>query len=131
MKPNNYKIFYERVRCLFPSIGFKEGRFLKELRFQLRDFSFSHPNSTYEEIVSFFGSPEEIIKNYIESEGIETITKRVTTRKYLRFFIYGVFTFLLLMWITYFFFWVKSYREFVSEIPAYGEVTIEEGVIKP
>lgn len=85
MKKTNYEMFYQRVRCLFPSIGIKEGRFLKELRYHLQDFSFSHPNAGYEEITAFFGTPEEIVKNYIESEGIENVVKRFTVRKYLRF----------------------------------------------
>ncbi len=99
MKKTNYEMFYQRVRCLFPSIGIKEGRFLKELRYHLQDFSFSHPNAGYEEITAFFGTPEEIVKNYIESEGIETV--------------------------------VKSYQAFTAEIPAYGEVTLEEGIVEP
>lgn len=36
MKSNNDEIFYQRVQCLFPSIGFKERKFLRELRFNLR-----------------------------------------------------------------------------------------------
>lgn len=36
MKSNNYELFYKRVRCLFPSIVFKERKFLRELRFNLR-----------------------------------------------------------------------------------------------
>lgn len=130
-KKSNYEIFYQRVRCLFPSIGFKEGKFLRDLNFHLRDFSFSHPNCTYEDIVDFFGAPEEIFINYIESEGIETMSKKFLLRKYLRTFIYITSIFLFFIWVTYFIFWVKSYREFVSVIPAYGEVTIEEGVMKP
>ena len=84
MKPRSYEIFYKRVRSLFPNVGTKEGRFLKELKAHLQDFSLVHPNVTYEEIVDFFGTPEEIMKNYIEAEGIENVSKRITTRKHFR-----------------------------------------------
>ncbi|HJD38208.1 MAG TPA: hypothetical protein IAA00_15005 [Candidatus Blautia ornithocaccae] len=131
MKTNNYETFYKRVRCLFPSIGFKEGKFLRELRFNLRDYSFSHPNSTYEDIVDFFGSPEEIMINYVESEGIDKIEKRFTIRKYIRLLTYGVFIFLFFIWVTFFLFWANIYHEYTSQVPAYGEVTIKEGVVKP
>lgn len=67
MKLRSYEVFYKRVRCLFPNVGTKEGRFLKELKAHLQDFSLVHPNVTYEEIVNFFGTPEEIMKNYIET----------------------------------------------------------------
>lgn len=40
---------------------------MKELKAHLQDFSLVHPNVTYEEIVDFFGTPEEIMKNYIET----------------------------------------------------------------
>lgn len=131
MKKTNYEMFYQRVRCLFPSIGIKEGRFLKELRYHLQDFSFSHPNAGYEEITAFFGTPEEIVKNYIESEGIENVVKRFTVRKYLRFFISGIFLLFFFLWVAYFIFWIKSYQAFTAEIPAYGEVTLEEGIVEP
>lgn len=97
----------------------------------MQDFSFSHPNAGYEEITAFFGTPEEIVKNYIESEGIETVVKRFTVRKYLRFFISGIFLLFFFLWVAYFIFWIKSYQAFTAEIPAYGEVTLEEGIVEP
>lgn len=131
MKSNNDEIFYQRVQCLFPSIGFKERKFLRELRFNLHDFSISHPNSTYEDIVYCFGLPEEIMINYVESEGIEIIEKRFTKRKYIRLLVYGIFVFLFFTWITFFLFWTKIYNEYTSQVPAYREVTIKEGIVKP
>ena len=97
----------------------------------MRDYSFSHPNSTYEDIVDFFGSPEEIMINYVESEGIDKIEKRFTKRKYIRLLTYGVFIFLFFIWVTFFLFWANIYHEYTSQVPAYGEVTIKEGVVKP
>ena len=88
MKSSNYLLYYKQVRSLFPSIGFKEGKFLRELKYHLRDFCLSYPNSTYEDIVEFFGAPEEIIKGYVETEGIQTITKRATIRKYIHICVY-------------------------------------------
>lgn len=131
MKLSSYEIFYKRVRCLFPSIGIKEGRFLKELEAHLQDFSLVHQNVTYEEIVDFFGTPEEIMKNYIESEGIEVVAKRIATRKYWRITIVSMILLVIFVCGIFFSYWYKSYRNYSTDIPTQGEVQIKEGVIEP
>lgn len=131
MKLRSYEVFYKRVRCLFPSIGIKEGRFLKELKAHLQDFFIMHPNITYEEIVDFFGTPEDIVRNYIEFEGVEKVNKRNIIRKYLRITICVVSMSLFFVLGIFFFYWVKGYSRYSTNVPTHGEIYIEEGVIEP
>lgn len=131
MKLRSYEVFYKRVRCLFPNVGTKEGRFLKELKAHLQDFSLVHPNVTYEEIVDFFGTPEEIMKNYIEAEGIENVSKRITTRKHFRIVICIICMLVFFMCGIFLSYWKESYQNYSTDVPVQGEVHIEEGVIEP
>lgn len=131
MKLRDYELFYKRVRCLFPSVGIREGRFLKELKAHLQDFALVHPNVTYEELVGFFGTPEEIIKNYIEAEGIEKVSKRITTRKHFRIVVCIICMLVFFMCGIFFSYWEESYQSYSTDVPAQGEVHIEEGVIEP
>ena len=46
----NCQLFYKRLRTLFPSIGFAEGKFLRDIKMQLRDYSIENPNAEYEDV---------------------------------------------------------------------------------
>lgn len=72
----NCQLFYKRLRILFPSIGFAEGKFLRDIKMQLRDFSIENPGAEYEDVVEFFGNPEEVYIDYIHSQGKEHVYNR-------------------------------------------------------
>ncbi len=63
----NESLYYKKLRFMFPNIGFREGRFLRDLRMQLNEYSITHPNASYEEICSFYGKPEDVLADYISS----------------------------------------------------------------
>ena len=77
----NCQLFYKRLRTLFPSIGFAEGKFLRDIKMQLRDYSIENPNAEYEDVVKFFGNPEDVYVDYIRVQGREEIYNRFQVKR--------------------------------------------------
>lgn len=94
---------------------------------QLRDFSMENPGAEYGDVVEFFGNPEDVYVNYIQSRGREEIylkfQKRGTVKLVLRITVLAI----ILIWITIFYYWQKSYTVFYQELPKSKESVLNEG----
>src|SRR5699024_12166411 len=84
----NCQLFYKRLRTLFPSIGFAEGKFLRDIKMQLRDYSIENPNAEYEDVVKFFGNPEDVYVDYIRVQGREEVYQKFHFREIIKRLIY-------------------------------------------
>ena len=123
----NCQLFYKRLRTLFPSIGFAEGKFLRDIKMQLRDYSIENPNAEYEDVVKFFGNPEEVYVDYIRVQGREEVYNRFQVKKWVRYIIYILLIISIIVWIITFFFFLKSYSSFNEAMPTLKEAIIQEG----
>ena len=123
----NCQLFYKRLRTLFPSIGFAEGKFLRDIKMQLRDYSIENPNAEYEDLVKFFGNPEDVYVDYIRVQGREEVYQKLQTRKYVRRILGVVIIVLLGIWITYSVIWWNGYNIFSKVMPVIERTSIEEG----
>lgn len=121
----NCQLFYKRLRILFPSIGFAEGKFLRDIKMQLRDFSIENPGAEYEDVVEFFGNPEDVYINYMHNQNSGDFYPRFQRRKLV---FYLVILFMTIIWLITFFYWRKSYILFNHFAPVSNEITIEGGV---
>ncbi len=125
----NCQLFYKRLRTLFPSIGFAEGKFLRDIKMQLRDYSIENPNAEYEDVVKFFGNPEDVYVDYIRVQGREEVYQKLQTRKYVQRILGLVIIVLLGIWITYSVIWWNGYNSFHSIMPEVKETTVKEGAL--
>lgn len=125
----NCQLFYKRLRILFPSVGFSEGKFLRDIKMQLRDFSMENPGAEYEDVVEFFGNPEDVYVNYIQSRGREEIYQKFKARKVVKYCITSIVIFMVIVWIIIYLSWFKGYRSFTNSVPTIKETVIEEGEI--
>lgn len=123
----NCQLFYKRLRTLFPSIGFAEGKFLRDIKMQLRDYSIENPNAEYEDLVKFFGNPEDVYVDYIRVQGREEVYQKLQTRKYVRRILGVVIIVLLGIWINYSVIWWNGYNIFSKVMPVIERTSIEEG----
>lgn len=126
----NCQLFYKRLKILFPSIGFAEGKFLRDIKMQLRDFSIENPGSDYKNVVAFFGNPEEVYVNYIQSKGREEVYQKFRSRKIIRYCIISLIIFMIIVWSIVYLVWFKGYKSFTNSVPIIKETTVEEGEIK-
>ena len=60
--------YYYIRRGLFPNVGYAEGKFLRDVKMQLRDYSLIHYDCTFEDVIANFGSPEDIVKDYLSNQ---------------------------------------------------------------
>lgn len=125
------QLFYKRLRILFPSIGFAEGKFLRDIKMQLRDFSIENPGSDYEDVVAFFGSPEEVYVDYIQNRGRNEVYSKFQRRKQILVKAKILFIVFLLFLIIFFIFWCRSYQIFNQNMLQSEQTFLEEGDIKP
>lgn len=127
MKNKNCLLFYQELRKCFPSIGFEEGRFLRDIKLQLRDFSLINPNCSYEDIVEAFDSPQSLYHTYIESKELES-SANWGTKKFFKRMGIAFIIFLVLMFVMTFIFHLMAYKNFIDNSIHSSETIIEEGV---
>lgn len=123
----NCQLFYKRLRTLFPSIGFAEGKFLRDIKMQLRDYSIENPNAEYEDVVKFFGNPEDVYVDYIRVQGREEIYNRFQVKLWLRWTLHIILIISVIICIMLCYFLQQSYCLFNSIMPIRKETTIREG----
>ena len=122
----NCQLFYKRLRTLFPSIGFAEGKFLRDIKMQLRDYSIENPNAEYEDVVKFFGNPEDVYVDYIRVQGREEIYNRFQVKRWIRYIAYLLLLIIPISLIIYLFIFWKGYNVFSINIPTVNEIVIEQ-----
>ncbi len=128
----NCQLFYKRLRTLFPSIGFAEGKFLRDIKMQLRDYSIENPNAEYEDVVKFFGNPEDVYENYLDTQENRKINSKIKIEIYLKYFkwaLCAIVCALIIICITFFCYLQKSYVGFYNSIPDFKESAVKEGEI--
>lgn len=123
----NCQLFYKRLRTLFPSIGFAEGKFLRDIKMQLRDYSIENPNAEYEDVVKFFGNPEDVYVDYIRVQGREEVYNRFQVKRWLRWTLHIILIISVIICIMLCYFLQQSYCLFNSIMPIKKETTIREG----
>lgn len=124
----NCQLFYKRLRTLFPSIGFAEGKFLRDIKMQLRDYSIENPNAEYEDVVKFFGNPEDVYVDYIRVQGREEIYNRFQVKRWLKLVFHTILIVSAVVCFLFCYFLRKSFISFyVNTIPEITESTVEEG----
>ena len=96
---------------------------------QLRDYSIENPNAKYEDVVKFFGNPEDVYVDYIRVQGREEVYQKLQTRKYVRRIFGLVIIVLLGIWITFSVIWWNGYNSFHSIMPEVKETTVKEGAL--
>lgn len=84
MQNHETRKFLKQVKNLLPIFSKQEKRFLKDLENDISEYFNVHPNSTVEDIANEFGTPNDIVHDYIESIDLDYIIKRISTRKIVR-----------------------------------------------
>ena len=65
---NKYvKDYYRILKSIFPLKTFYEGKFLKEFKMSLIEYSIEHPHCTFNDLIEEFGTPQEILLEYMNA----------------------------------------------------------------
>ena len=60
--------YYFILKSIFPKVTYEEGRFLKEFKTSLIEFTLAHPHCTYETLEEEFGTPQDILYEFFNMQ---------------------------------------------------------------
>ena len=117
--------YIRRCKQLFPVYGKYEQQFLKRLQQQANEFLAQNPNITYEELVTQFGSPKDIVVGYYDTIDDDYLLKKLNLVKTIRRFFFAIVLVVVLFigyrsYILY-----KVWLEAQEPVILYEESTIE------
>lgn len=83
--------YYFILKSIFPKVTYEEGRFLKEFKTSLIEFTLAHPHCTYETLEEEFGTPQDILYEFFNMQDTlelsQSIKKQKTKRYMLQFLV--------------------------------------------
>lgn len=79
------KAYYKRIRATFPVYTATEKRFFHDLKESISEYVEAHPACTQWDISEKFGTPQEIITEYLESVDGDHLYKNLRTARWIRF----------------------------------------------
>ncbi len=73
--------YIKQVKVMFPLHGSERQRFINDLKEAVESHVEKTKDTSYEGIVEHFGSPSEVISNYIEGMDPEVLCRKITFRR--------------------------------------------------
>ena len=84
------KAYVSQVKAILPVWGKKEKAFVNKLHDDLCDYCEYNNITAIDELYKGFGTPQEIVFEYISLMEPDAISKRINTAKYIRMFAIGL-----------------------------------------
>ena len=125
MSNKHAKNYLNQIKYLFPMFSKHEKRFLNDLTASIENYLHDNPSASYDSICSEFGTPQDVIADYIEALDIEYIIKRLKTRRIVRKILFTLLITLIIALVIYTFFAYQSYLDAKSAIPTKEIIVIE------
>lgn len=130
IRNKNCLLYYNTLRSIFPSVGYKEGKFLRDLKDQIIEYSLVKPNCSYTDVEKVFGNAEDVVFEYISSQGCKVIHKKVQKNKIKKRILIFFISLSLMGFIFYTIFLCASYKKYSDSMPETKETIIYEGSIQ-
>ena len=92
------KKYIKYVKKIIPFYSKDKKEFLKLLTQKIIEFSNTHPNFTYQNIIDEFGSPNEVAGSYIETLDSDEIIKKLNKKKIINIFISVIIILCISVW---------------------------------
>ena len=131
IKNKNCLVYYNTLKSIFPSVGYKESKFLRDLKNQIIEYSLVKPNCSYEDVEKIFGNAEDVVFEYISSQGSKTIHRKVRKNKLRKRICTSLILLVVIEFFLYILFLCASYKRFNEAMPAIKETVIYEGEREP
>lgn len=90
------KVYVSQVKAILPVWGKKEKDFVRKLHDNLYDYCEDNNINSIEDLYKGFGTPQEIVFEYISLMEPNEISKRINTAKYIKILAISVITLTLL-----------------------------------
>ena len=80
-KENAARDYIRQVKAIFPLYGRERRRFISDLKEAVESHMEDTKDGSYEGIVKHFGSPAEVVSDYIEGMDPEALYRKITFRR--------------------------------------------------
>ena len=80
-KENAARDYIRQVKAIFPLYGRERKRFINDLKEAVESHIEDTKDGSYEDIVKHFGSPAEVVSDYIEGMDHEELYRKITFRR--------------------------------------------------
>lgn len=80
-KENAARDYIRQVKAIFPLYGRERRRFINDLKEAVESHMEDTKDGSYEGIVKHFGSPAEVVSDYIEGMDPDALYRKITYRR--------------------------------------------------
>ena len=87
MKQKETSRYFKQLRLLLPIYRKQEKKFIADLKAAVDEYADANPDCSYDDIVSRFEAPAEVVHNYISSIDENDLYNALSSRKLLKKFI--------------------------------------------
>lgn len=123
-KENAARDYIRQVKAIFPLYGRERKRFINDLKEAVESYIEDTKDGSYEGIVKHFGSPAEVVSDYIEGMDSEALYRKIIFRRRI-LTIAGIVLIAVLVGVIFNLYWnYDAYRQSVESIVVEGETII-------
>lgn len=76
--------YIREIRHFLPVYGHFEKRYLKDIQQAVRDYVESNENSSFDDLITEFGEPKDLVSNYILEQDAESLRKAIKFSGYIK-----------------------------------------------
>ena len=116
--------YYFVVKSMFSKMTFQEGRFLKEFKVGIIEYSLSHPKCTYDELCEEFGTPQEVYFEYMNMYEHEELIHSFRKTRRNKYIVRAIIIILLIFIIGYFTLLLNLQTRYINRIPTKLDIEI-------
>ena len=119
------KAYVSQVKAILPVSGKKEKAFVRKLHSDLRDYCEYNNINHIEELYKKYGTPQEVVFEYISLMEPDVISKRINTAKYIKILAISLISLALVATSVFALYIYSEYQSFKNEELVTIEQTIE------
>ena len=118
--------YLKQIRTLVPVHAKNEKRYLRDLTDSITQFAKDNPEATMQNIIEQYGSPMEVVRDYIESCDVDLIIKRITLQTIVRRLVVVILLCLFIALSCFLFYIHKAYLDSKNTIITNTETVISD-----
>lgn len=119
------RVYVSQVKAILPVWGKKEKDFVRKLHDSLYDYCEDNNINSIEDLYKGFGTPQEIVFEYISLMEPNEISKRINTAKYIKILAISLISLALVATSVFALYIYSEYQSFKNEELVTIEQTIE------
>ncbi len=122
------KVYVSQVKAILPVWGKREKDFVRKLHDSLYDYCEDNDINSIEDLYKGFGTPQEIVFEYISLMEPNEISKRINTAKYIKILAISLISLALVATTIFGIYILAEYRAFSRQEGVVVEYTISNSL---